>query len=66
MAAGANSRLRLSTYAWHSSSEDRAPRQGAYHVRLAGINAPERKQPFSEADHQDSAALVLLRDVVVD
>lgn len=35
-------------------------------VRLAGINAPERKQPFSEVAHQHLAALVLLRDVVVD
>jgi endonuclease YncB( thermonuclease family) len=35
-------------------------------VRLAGINAPERQQPFSEVAHQHLAALVLLRDVVVD
>jgi endonuclease YncB( thermonuclease family) len=35
-------------------------------VRLVGINAPERKQPFSEVAHQHLAALVLLRDVVVN
>jgi hypothetical protein len=35
-------------------------------VRLAGIIAPERKQPFSEVAHQHLAVLMLLRDVVVD